>query len=62
MRARRLAVVIGLLAVAAVTTTVAFATPAQQKPITIGWAYDPIGTMKPFDTSAVAAAQLHSRR
>jgi branched-chain amino acid transport system substrate-binding protein len=59
MRARRLAVVIGLLAVAAITTTVAFATPAQQKPITIGWAYDPIGTMAPFDTSAVAAAQLH---
>ena len=59
MRARRLAVVIGLLAVAAVTTTVAFATPAQQKPITIGWAYDHRHTMKPFDTSAVAAAQLH---
>ncbi|HEU0247242.1 MAG TPA: ABC transporter substrate-binding protein [Gaiellaceae bacterium] len=59
MRARRLAVVIGLFAVAAITTTVAFATPAQQKPITIGWAYDPIGTMAPFDTSAVAAAQLH---
>jgi branched-chain amino acid transport system substrate-binding protein len=59
MRARRLTVVIGLLAVAAITTTVAFATPAQQKPITIGWAYDPIGTMRPFDTSAVAAAQLH---
>ena len=59
MRARRFAVVIGLLAVAAITTAVAFATPAQQKPITIGWAYDPIGTMAPFDTSAVAAAQLH---
>ena len=59
MRARRFAAVIGLLAVAAITTAVAFATPAQQKPITIGWAYDPIGTMAPFDTSAVAAAQLH---
>ena len=37
----------------------ASATPAQQRPITIGWAYDPIGTMAPFDTSAVASAQLH---
>jgi len=44
---------------AVVAITVALATPAQKKPITIGWAYDPIGTMAPFDTSAVAAAQLH---
>ncbi len=59
MTARRLAVVAGFLAVAAIATTMASATPAQQRPITIGWAYDPIGTMAPFDTSAVASAQLH---
>ena len=59
MRARRLAVVAGLLAVAAIATTVASATPAQREPITIGWAYDPTGTMAAFDTSAVASAKLH---
>jgi len=59
MKARRLVMVAGLLAVAATATAVALATPAQKEPITIGWAYDPIGTMAPFDTSAVAAAQLH---
>ena len=61
MRARRLAAVAGLLVVAAIATTVALATPAQREPITIGWAYDPTGTMAPFDTSAVAAAKLHLR-
>jgi branched-chain amino acid transport system substrate-binding protein len=59
MRATRMAVVAGLLAIAAIATTVALATPSQSKPITIGWAYDPTGTMAPFDTSAVAAAKLH---
>ena len=59
MKASRLAMLAGLIAVAATATTVALATTAQKKPITIGWAYDPIGTMAPFDTSAVAAAQLH---
>jgi branched-chain amino acid transport system substrate-binding protein len=61
MRARRMGVVVGLLAIAAIAATVALATPAQSKPITIGWAYDPSGTMAPFDTSAVAAAKLHLR-
>ena len=58
MRGRRLAVIAGLLATAATAATaatVALATPAQSGPITIGWAYDPTGTMAPFDTSAVAA-------
>ena len=59
MRARRLAVVAGLLAVAGVATTMASATPAQREPITIGWAYDTTGTMAVFDTSAVASAKLH---
>jgi branched-chain amino acid transport system substrate-binding protein len=62
MKARRFTMLVGLVVVAATATTaatVALATPAQTKPITIGWAYDPIGTMKPFDTSAVASAQLH---
>jgi branched-chain amino acid transport system substrate-binding protein len=59
MTVRRLAVVAGFVAVAAIATSMASATPAQQRPITIGWAYDPIGTMAPFDTSAVASAQLH---
>jgi branched-chain amino acid transport system substrate-binding protein len=59
MRARPMAVVIALFAVAATVTAVAGATTAQSKPITIGWAYDPTGTMAPFDTSAVAAAKLH---
>ena len=64
MRGRRLAVIAGLLATAATAATaatVALATPAQSGPITIGWAYDPTGTMAPFDTSAVAAAKLHLR-
>jgi branched-chain amino acid transport system substrate-binding protein len=59
MNARWLAVVAALLAVATTAATVAGATPAQRKPITIGWAFDPTGTMAPFDTSAVAAAKLH---
>jgi branched-chain amino acid transport system substrate-binding protein len=59
MNRRWVAVVAAALAVATVATTVALATPAQRKPITIGWAYDPTGTMAPFDTSAVAAAKLH---
>ena len=59
MRGRRWAAVTGLLAIAATAATVALATPAQSDPITIGWAYDPSGTMAPFDTSAVAAAKLH---
>jgi branched-chain amino acid transport system substrate-binding protein len=59
MRARPMAAVIALFAVAATVTAVAGATTAQSKPITIGWAYDPTGTMAPFDTSAVAAAKLH---
>jgi len=46
MKARRLVMVAGLLAVAATATAVALATPAQKEPITIGWAYDPIGTMQ----------------
>jgi branched-chain amino acid transport system substrate-binding protein len=59
MKSVRLALVAGLLAVAAAVATIASATPAQSDPITIGWAYDPVGTMAPFDTSAVAAAKLH---
>jgi branched-chain amino acid transport system substrate-binding protein len=58
-----LAIAASALAVvaAAAATTVALATPAQSDPITIGWAYDPTGTMAPFDTSAVASAKLHLR-
>jgi branched-chain amino acid transport system substrate-binding protein len=34
-------------------------TAAAAKPIVIGWAYDSTGSMSPFDTSALASAQLH---
>ena len=45
-----------LVAVAAVAAS---APAATSDPIVIGWAYDSKGAMSPFDTSAVASAQLH---
>ena len=47
------------LAIAAIGTSVGGSQTNAQAPIVIGWAYDPSGTMAPFDTSAVAAAKLH---
>ena len=49
-------VVVAAAAIAAVAGTTAGA--AAKKPIVIGWAYDGEGSMKPFDTPALAAAQI----
>ena len=46
-----------LVAIAGIAATSAPA--AQSDPIVIGWAFDSKGAMSPFDTSAVASAQLH---
>ena len=53
-----------LLAVAAlVGASVGGSAPAATKrPIVIGWAYDNQGAMKPFDTPALAAAQIRVRQ
>jgi branched-chain amino acid transport system substrate-binding protein len=56
---------IGALAASLATLTVvaalaaASAPAAPSDPIVIGWAFDSKGAMSPFDTSAVASAQLH---
>jgi branched-chain amino acid transport system substrate-binding protein len=43
---------------AVVGTTGGLAAPAAKKKIVIGWAYDSSGSMKPFDTPALAAARI----
>jgi branched-chain amino acid transport system substrate-binding protein len=60
MRLRTGAAVTALLAAVLATAAIlAGTTSAAAKPITIGWAYDSKGAMSPFDTSALASAQLH---
>jgi len=51
-----LAVALAMLASLAVAANVSASRSA--KPITIGWAFDSTGNMKPFDTPALAAAKI----
>ncbi len=50
---------LALLAAVAAIAVAATTASAATRPIVIGWAYDSKGSMSPFDTSAVASAQLH---
>jgi branched-chain amino acid transport system substrate-binding protein len=55
----RIALVIVAVAAGVVAATAAARTDtAGAKPIVIGWAYDKTGSMMPFDTPALAAAQI----
>jgi branched-chain amino acid transport system substrate-binding protein len=59
MRRTKLALLAGVLAllVSVVVATNVSASPSAT-PITIGWAFDSTGAMKPFDTPALAAAKI----
>jgi branched-chain amino acid transport system substrate-binding protein len=60
MRHRKGSAIVALLVAAlAGAAVLASTTAAAAKPIVIGWAYDSKGAMSPFDTSALASAQLH---
>src|SRR4051794_14355267 len=58
-RTRRVAVLAAALAVLASLAVAANVSASRSAtPITIGWAYDSSGNMKPFDTPALAAAKI----
>jgi branched-chain amino acid transport system substrate-binding protein len=61
MTRRKTGATAAVLATLALVAAIAAASApaAQSDPIVIGWAYDSKGAMSPFDTSAVASAQLH---
>jgi branched-chain amino acid transport system substrate-binding protein len=65
MRSRFGVVLVALAAfaiVAAVATTTAVGKSSAQAPIVIGYAYDAVGQMSPFDTPALTAAQLEIKK
>ena len=60
---RTVAALVGVLAVLVSVVVAANVSAARNAtPITIGWAYDSTGQMKPFDTPALAAAQIRVKQ
>jgi branched-chain amino acid transport system substrate-binding protein len=62
MTRRKLAALFVPLAVIAAIAVAAGSASAAAKPIVIGWAFDSTGNMKPFDTPALAAAQVRVKQ
>jgi branched-chain amino acid transport system substrate-binding protein len=61
-RRKLAALLVPLAALAALAVLAAGSASAAAKPIVIGWAFDGSGNMKPFDTPALAAAQVRVKQ